>query len=96
MNGDAGATAALKKLGESKVEMTSSHYGRIVEGLIDADRLDAAVAVIAAGTERFRNDASLKEKFEKLAGILAKKMEDKGDTEGQAKLRGLGYLGGNK
>ncbi len=68
----------------------------MIQELTDADRLEAAVAAIAAGTERFKGDETTKAKFEKAAEILNDRMAEKGDTAGQDKLRALGYVGGKK
>ena len=93
---DAAAIAAIEKMKVAKVELTASQYGRMIQELTAADRLDAAVAAIAAGTERFKGDEATKAKFEKAAEILSDRMAEKGDTAGQDKLRALGYVGSKK
>jgi len=91
---DAAGIAVLEKMAAAKVDLTSNQYAHMIQDLTAADRLTAAVAAIAAGTERFKGDAEVKAKFEKLAGILDQRMQEKGDDAGRAKLKSIGYVSG--
>jgi len=91
---DAAGIAVLDKMTAAKVDLTSNQYAHLIQDLTAGDRLTAAVAAIAAGTERFKGDPEVKAKFEKLAEILDQRMQEKGDDAGRARLKAIGYVSG--
>jgi len=94
-NGEEAAIAAVKKLAAAKAELTASQFAKIAGDLRDVNQLNAALAVIEVGTEKFKGDPNAKKLFKRFAKSLAERLQSSNNTEGIDKLKSLGYLGGD-
>ena len=74
--------------GDYGTQVTPALYTKLTSYVMETDLL-AAVSVLDAGAKKFTDD---KAAFEALAGSLATKATESGDTEAMAKLKELGYL----
>jgi len=92
-HGDEAASAALKALVASGVEMTPDQFAKLGNDLAAADKLTAAVDVIDVATRKFAGDDAVKKKLERLARGLSKKLQASGDQASLDRLSSLGYLG---
>jgi hypothetical protein len=95
LDGDAAASATLKKLEDSKFDLEAKYYFQMGNELKDADLLHAALDVITVATEKFKGDKLRSRQLRKFAKDLNAKLVAAGDTEGSKKLASLGYLGGS-
>jgi hypothetical protein len=95
LDGDAAASATIKKLEDSKFDLEAKYYFQMGNELKDADLLHAALDVITVATEKFKGDKLRKKQLRKFAKDLNAKLVAAGDTKGSDTLKGLGYLGGS-
>lgn len=91
-NGEAAASAALKKMEESGVAMTANQYAKLGNDLGDANHLTAAVDVIEAATKKFGDDPLVRKNLKRLARNLQERLTAAGDQAALDRLKGLGYL----
>jgi hypothetical protein len=95
VHGDDAAIAALDQLAASKVELSASQYAKMGNDLSDAGKNGPALKVIEVATEKFKGDENTRKLLGRVAKNLRKKLEAAGDTAGIAKLKSLGYVGGD-